>query len=76
VLSAPIPPVVGTPTGPCACPHCFASWDEEVTRASSWLGAGSQLEGLCDCGSYLVWERRPRGSWTLASWVPPNRAAS
>jgi hypothetical protein len=76
VLSAPIPPVVGTPTGPCACPHCFASWDEEVTRASSWLGVGSQLEGLCDCGSYLVWERRPRGSWTLASWVPPNRAAS
>ena len=76
MLSAPTPPLVGTPTGACACPQCSASWVEEVTRASSWLGAGSQLEGLCDCGSYLVWEQRPRGSWTLASWVPPNRAAS
>jgi hypothetical protein len=42
-----------------------------VSEASVWLDAGSQFEGLCSCGSYLVWEQRPRGIWTLASWLPP-----
>ncbi len=76
MLSAPIPSTVGSPTGGSVCPQCSASWDDEVIRAAGWLDAGSQLEGICDCGSYLVWEQRPRGSWTLASWVPPNRIAS
>lgn len=76
MLTAPTPHIARTPTGAHACPQCSASWDEEVTRAAGWLDAGSQLEGLCDCGSYLVWEQRPRGSWTLSSWLPPHTAAS
>lgn len=71
MLSAPTPTSAAIPTGGCGCPQCSASWEDEVSEASVWLDAGSQFEGLCSCGSYLVWEQRPRGIWTLASWLPP-----
>ena len=54
------------------CPECAASWDDEVSRASEWLGAGAHLEGFCACGSYLVWEHLHSGGWTLATWVAPD----
>ena len=71
MLSIPTPSLTSTETGDRICPECAASWEDEVSRASAWLGAGSRLEGYCSCGAFLVWEHLRSGAWTLASWVGP-----
>jgi hypothetical protein len=67
----------GTPLSTdCHCPECSTPWDDEVAQAAAWLDAGAQLEGLCSCGAYLVWERRSSGGWGLEAWVGPPSTTS
>ena len=69
MLSAPTPSATITATSDRICPECDASWEDEVSAAAAWLGPGSQLEGYCGCGSFLVWEHLQSGGWRLANWV-------
>jgi hypothetical protein len=72
VLSVPTPSPSVTATSDRLCPECSASWEDEVSTASAWLGPGSRLEGYCGCGSFLVWEHLHSGGWSLADWVRPS----
>lgn len=72
MLSLPTPAPMDIATGDRLCPECAASWEDEVSAASAWLGPGSRLEGYCGCGSFLVWEHLHSGGWRLADWVRPT----
>lgn len=69
MLSARTPSPALTTTSDRLCPECSASWEDEVCAAAAWLGPGSQLEGYCGCGSFLVWEHLRSGGWRLATLV-------